>query len=332
MVYPVGPRRLKRRWLFSLTALAGASFVLMSALERSPRFDQDVAADAVATADVAEPGQAALPLGQPAHPVIAKASALPLMSAAMGLLEAQTKAPFLELGALDSTEGETLDDFLVRVAQAMDVFTRQTNHEVCGVILVNEAQDAWRVRLTTNRSHISCVMVSFDEPGYKRLGPDIHSHPRVPGGIPANSQDVARNPKFHCGQNMVVFDETFSEKDLERGPGYLVSRNRLMFQRGKMFPFQQRAVFPSLEQMPSLTLLNGEVASFDSGLVASDAEEQPVSTLVAAWKNEDAEGLPSTTCPPPPGDPEVMEESLVAKHLGESHEEPVAKATRPRLK
>ena len=67
-------------------------------------------------------------------------------------------------------------------------------------------------------------------------------------------------------------------------------------------------------------------------LVASDAEEQPVSTLVAAWKNEDTEGLPSTTCPPPPGDPEVMEESLVAKHLGESHEEPVAKATRPRLK
>ena len=52
MVYPVGPRRLKRRWLFSLTAPAGASFVLMSALERSPRFDQDVAADAVATADV----------------------------------------------------------------------------------------------------------------------------------------------------------------------------------------------------------------------------------------------------------------------------------------
>lgn len=330
MVYPVGPRRWSRRWLFSLTALAGASLVTMGVLKHPELENEDVAADAVATADVVTPNPVPLP---PAASSTASSSNQPLMSNALELGDAQQKAPFLELGAMDSAPGESFDDYIVRVAQAMDAFTKQTNHEVCGVILVNEQGDAWRVRLTTNRSHISCVMVTFDEPGYKRLGPDIHSHPRVPGGIAANSQDIERNPRFACGQTMVVFDETFSEKDLSRGPGYLVSRNRLLFQRGKEFPFQQRAVFDSLERMPELTLVSGEVASFEASAVSLDeGHAAAVSVLAAAWQNQDVEGLPQTSCPPAS---DVSEEALVIDVSQSSDlqvEPPVQQASRPRMR
>lgn len=327
MVYPAGPRRCSRRWLFSLTALAGASLIALGALNHPDLANEDVAADAVATADVVAPNPVPVP---PAASSPAASSKQPLMSKVLGLGDARKKAPFLELGAMDSAPDESFDDYMVRVAQAMDAFTRQTNHEVCGVILVNEQGDAWRVRLTTNRSHISCVMVTFDEPGYKRLGPDIHSHPRVPGGIAANSQDIERNPRFACGQKMVVFDETFSEKDLTRGPGYLVSRNRLLFQRGKEFPFQQRAVFESLERMPELTLASGEVASFDASATSSGVgEASAVSVLAAAWQNQDIEGLPQTSCPP------ASDEAMVIDLPQSSDlqvEPTLQKASRPRLR
>lgn len=283
------PRPWRRRW-FPL-ALLGATALLLTRLSvPTPLANDDLARDAIATADVAAPRDAA-PAAPVPKPAVAKR---PAMSNALHAHEAETTDPFVELGALDSQKGEALDAFLVRVAQAMDLFTRTTHHEACGVILVNARHDAWRVRMTTNRSHISCVMVAFDEPGYTRLGPDIHSHPRVPGGIPANVQDIARNQAFVCGHNLIVFDETFSERDLDRGPGYLVSRNRLMFQRGRAHPLQQRAVFASIDEMPTLAMHSGERMPAFTGATASDALP---TALGAVWANQDAAGVPTTACP-----------------------------------
>ena len=323
MVFPVGPRRWSRRWLFSLPVLAGTALVAWGWRTTEAELPPDEGA-ATATADVASPDTQETnptPLLSPTSP----SSLRPNMSNALGLADASLRTPFVELGALDSLPHEDLDTFLTRVAQAMDTFTRRTHHEVCGVIMVNDNQDKWRVRMTTNRSHISCVMVVFDEPGFKRLGPDIHSHPRVTGGALANAQDIQRNKRFECGQNMVVFDETFSTKDLERGPGYLVSRNRLMYQRGKSFPFQQRAVFASLETMPDLTLLSGEMGRFESGEVASDTA-LPLQT--ALWENQDTPGLPPTQCPQT--NQQVVDERM---ELGlEKPGEALGRAVRPRMR
>lgn len=201
---------------------------------------------------------------------------------ALAPMEAMEHAPFVELGAMDSEPGESVDEFLVRVAQAMDVFTRRTHHEACAVIMSHTTEQAWRVRMTTNRSHLSCTMVEFEEPGFVRWGPDIHSHPRVPGGIRVNSQDVLRNPSFKCGQTAIVFDEKFSGRDLDRGPGYLVSRGRLLFQKGRDYPFRQLATFEPLQSMPSLTV--GD--ALDLGEVVAQAAAD------AAWLNEETDSLP----------------------------------------
>ena len=213
-------------------------------------------------------------------------------SHALSPTQALERAPFVELGAMDSLPDESVDEFLVRVAQAMDTFTQRTHHEACGVIMAHQLDPVWRVRLTTNRSHVSCTMVLFDEPGFVRWGPDIHSHPRVPGGFQVNSQDVLRNPSFRCGQTAIVFDERFSERDLDRGPGYLVSRGRLLFQKGRAYPFRQLAEFESLDEMPELTLSAAQAPGQEIARASADA----------AWLNEDLEGLadgffPHTHCP-----------------------------------
>lgn len=290
VVYPVGSRVWRKRAIFSLQVMAFASLVGLGPsqahhqvpIQASASTSASTSADSVA---VASNIQAKRVVSAPASPTV---QAQPAMPSVLSPDEANSFAPFVELGALDSAPKEIFDDFMVRVAQTMDLFTSKTGHEACGVVMTSTAPgaNAWRVRLTTNRSHIGCVMVMFDEPGFRRVGTDIHSHPRIVGGVAANSQDLTRRPDFSCGQNIVIFDETFSEKDMDRGPGYLVSRNRLMFQRGRQYPYQQRAQFETLKEMPELAF--------------SGAKGEALSqTAAAAWAGEDAEGLPSTHCDVP---------------------------------
>jgi hypothetical protein len=240
VAYPIGPRGWQHRAIFSLATLAVAGLLAVPENatrkpQRIPSFEQ-----AQAQADVVAEGSKATPLIK--EEIVA--TEVPMekkMGATLTPQQAELQAPFVELGAMDSTSGETQKDFLVRVAQAMDVFTRTTQHEVCGVIMVNPEQNAWRVRLTTNRSHLACVMVVFDETGYVRMGEDIHSQPRIEGGTQANAQDILRRRDFSCGERIHIFDEDFSKVDFDHGPGYLVSRGRLLYQHGRQWPIQQVA-------------------------------------------------------------------------------------------
>lgn len=258
-----------------------------------PGVERD-ATDAMATAE-------AIGMGDPAQALqlLPLPAAKPKPTFFLSPSQAALVAPFVELGAMDSWPGESQNDFLVRVAQAMDLFSRRTRFEACGVILKATRADAWRVRLTTHRSHIACLMVSFDEPGFAPTGEDIHSHPRVVGGTLANAQDVVRNPRFQCNQRLVVFDERFSERDLDRGPGYLVSRGRLMYQRGRAHPFQQRATFDAIEELPPLRFAS-------AGVLASANDQTTLPALAeAAWSNGESEGLLPIACehePTPPAD------------------------------
>lgn len=219
--------------------------------------------------------------------------------------QASLYAPFVELGAMDSAPDEEMEAFLIRVAQTLDLFTRQTHHEACGVIMTNETQSAWRVRITTNRSHLSCVMVAFEEPGYVRMGGDIHSHPYIPDGTRANAQDVLRRRDFTCGENIRIFDQHFSQIDFDHGPGYLVSRGRLLHQHGEQWPVRLVAEFEEIDDTQSPNLERGGVNPVLNPELAA-----------AAWKNEDIEGVPSTECP----EIESVEPGTFAKsnldHLG----------------
>lgn len=310
-VYPVGRRPHRARLLLSLAALATATLVLLGPSQSPaapPHSASELNSEASVDSVVARPDT---PTPQPAAtrqrlepPPPTVASSAQVMGTVVMHANTVPATSFVELGALDSTPGETLEPFLTRVAQAMDSFTSTTGHEVCGVVMTADAGEAWRVRLTTNRSHIGCVMVSFDEPGFHRFGTDIHSHPRLPGGTVINAQDVVRRSnvactagdakcereKFVCGNTAFVFDETFSGQDLKRGPGYLVSRNRLLYQRGAQYPFRQIATFETLDKAPVLAL--GGTQSAQSNVVPADVAAS------AAWANEDVEGIPHTHCEP----------------------------------
>ena len=283
-MYPAGNRSLRRRRL-AVTLLAlgmGLYFLPSRPLTNASRVG--VVEQAQAQADIGIAG------GLPASSVNLNANAA-IDQHAQGNNTltpslARFVAPFVELGAMDSVAGETRETFLVRVAQTMDLFTRTTRHEACGVLMESHDKARYRVRLTSNLSHISCVKVQFDEPGYGRVGPDIHSHPRIPGGVEANAQDVARRRDFSCGQRIFVFDETFSSVDFQQGAGYLVTRGQLLYQHGRQWPIQQIASFDPIDTYPALALGGQEVA-FEAALAS------------AAMRGDSHEGLPNTRCDTP---------------------------------
>lgn len=300
MAQPIDPRAVRRAFL-PLAALAVlGTFLLPTPLANSTEGVGGQGASLVQTEAFIEGAKLPSPL-----PV--DIAAQKKMGDALSPHQAEVYAPFVELGALDSHPGEDLNVFLTRVAQAMDLFTRKTLHETCGVIMVDPARSAWRVRLTTNRSHLSCVMVEFDEPGFIRMGEDIHSHPLIPGGVHANAQDIVRRRDFACGEKIQIFDERFSSVDFEHGPGYLVSRGRLLYQHGQQWPIRQLAVFEPIneEEMPHLAkgginpTLNPELAA-------------------AAWKNEDVDGVPLTQCPTEEADLDPAEPDHQKEHGGDS--------------
>lgn len=191
--------------------------------------------------------------------------------------------PFVEIGAMTSQPEESKEAFLVRLAQTMDAFTRATGHEACGLILKSNEAETYKVRLTTNRAHISCTMMSFREPGFHPIGEDIHSHPRIVGGVKSNRPDMRNRSDLRCGNRIIIYDETFSEVDFNNGPGYLVSRGRLLFQRGAQWPMRQVATFEAIEQAEPL-----EVGGVDP--------KRNEALAAAAWANEEMEGLPPTEC------------------------------------
>ncbi len=279
VIYPVGPRLPRMRLIISVLALAGACLVALSSSNPS-KINLNTSLEEVGV-DSMEAPLVEMPSISPVQ-----VEYTPVSTAVVPVNDA-TRSTFVELGALDSNTDESFNDFLIRVSQSMDAFTSKTGHEVCGVILMSDTAQAWRVRLTTNRSHLGCVMVSFDEPGFHRMGEDIHSHPRMVGGITINAQDVIRRPDFKCGGRAFVFDETFSAVDMKRGPGYLVSRNRLLYQNGSDKPFRQIAVFSSLDDPPSLSLSRTQKEA-EADVLATAAE--------AAWANEDVDGIPQTYC------------------------------------
>lgn len=224
-------------------------------------------------------------------------------------VSADLSVQYVDLGAMQSDLSEGMDDFLIRVAQTMDWFTRSSGFEACGVIMKSNTQDVWQVRLTTNRSRISCEMVEFPESGFTRISPDIHSHPYFEEDVFANAQDIRYNSNFKCGDQMFIYDDRFSKRDFSRGDGYLVTRGQLLYQHGERWPIRQVAVFNPLEEAPELS--GPFFANTDEAVLVASHEGEPESeqevrvdplkaAATAVWLNQvdtTMLGVPTTSCP-----------------------------------
>ena len=207
----------------------------------------------------------------------------------------QPNLPFVDLGVIDSLPGETKHEYMLRVGQILDRFTAVSGHEGCGGIMVNKTGDAWRVRLITNRSQVACVNMIFNEPGYTLTDETIHSHP-LPrhGSIYANIQDQ-RLRGFKCGRRLRIDDADFSPDDLKNGPGYLVARGKLLYQR------DGRKVIIGDIKVPDV--IEGLVyIPNDTGRMSAPRNLRTIlSSMVKAshhpaWGKSDVEGLPAVSC------------------------------------
>jgi hypothetical protein len=223
--------------------------------------------------------------------------------------QAATRAPFVELGALDSRPGESKVDFLLRVGRILDAFTGRTRHEACGAIMKAPNAEAWRVRLITNRSQLACVRIIFPEQGFEPTRETIHSHPI--GGkwseglrITTNAMDLRLRGRWPCGTRIGVLDKDFSPGDIQNGAGYLIARGKLLYlaegeERGRILGEVDRAapLDPLSVSSPDSKAQAREEQVF-STTTSTPPAAPALAPSVAVWSGQaSGEGLPELTCP-----------------------------------
>lgn len=206
--------------------------------------------------------------------------------------------PLVELGAMDSTIGESKSDFLLRVGSVLYNFTGRTGHEGCSAIMQSEKPDAtgtptYRVRLITNRSQISCLRVMFDEEGFKYTGETIHSHPfsHSHGKDGYKNHDLRANRVdqrlvgFTCGTRMTIFDASFSDGDLANGGGYLVARGKLLYLSDPNDKVVEVGLINTTAAFPHLQVGGPNMTN-----------EHAQHAAQALWTDRNSEILPTTKC------------------------------------
>lgn len=212
--------------------------------------------------------------------------------------EANKEFPLVELGAMDSTLGESKADFLLRVGSVLHSFTGRTGHEACSAIMESEnieptSLPTYRVRLITNRSQVSCLRVMFDEKGFKYTGETIHSHPFSH----SHSKDSYRNHDlranradqrlagFSCGMRLTISDANFSPRDMENGGGYLVARGKLLYLDTPTEKVVEVGLINTTAPLPSLSVGGPNMINQHAQHAAQ-----------AVWTDRNSEVLPTTKC------------------------------------
>lgn len=163
-----------------------------------------------------------------------------LLAAAVSLLPLPAPAaPPQPVGEFVSEPGEALGDFTLRLAPALDQHTRESGHEVCGMVAADS--DRYGVRLGTTKGAMTCSMSRSNVPdGMRALKISVHSHPHTRSVFPT-SADVsfyAENPMVSGrmvkrGRPEKVGGAYFSHGDYASGPGYLVAEGQVLYQDGK---------------------------------------------------------------------------------------------------
>lgn len=141
-----------------------------------------------------------------------------------------------------SQEGETREEFVIRVAELLQKWTNENGVEACGFLASNG--NTWGVKLLTLRNQISCIPDPRYVPaGMKAQDDTIHSHPNPEedGYIYLNKATLDSllamgDNTFHRTRKRnprVKAQYDFSSSDFKAGPGYMVMNGKLMYQKGR---------------------------------------------------------------------------------------------------
>ena len=151
---------------------------------------------------------------------------------------------YVEYETVLAQEGESEQEFVMRVAPTLAYLTKATGWEVCGVLAQGEA--GMGVVLTSSQATTACVLrADLVPPGMEATTRSIHSHPGP------NSKDVgftdmdhhlahasghrltiARGQDQHKRNRNRTQRGGFSTQDFQMGPGYLVLEREVLYQEG----------------------------------------------------------------------------------------------------
>jgi hypothetical protein len=134
---------------------------------------------------------------------------------------------------LVSEAGESKDAFLTRAAADLHKFTEKTGFEACARLGVNYEEKKFSVVVTTNNSHIGCLVTMNVVDGFYTTPDHIHSHPQRRTAR-ANRNDLAflNRAELKINDRINVYGHHFSPTDFAAGEGYLVTHKELLHQAG----------------------------------------------------------------------------------------------------
>ncbi|WP_288431778.1 hypothetical protein [uncultured Stenotrophomonas sp.] len=147
----------------------------------------------------------------------------------------------VHLAEIVSEPEEALETFMLRLAPVLDRHTRESGHEVCGMVAQSADAERFGVRLGTTKGAMTCSMSRSNVPdGMHALNVSIHSHPHTRSVLPtaADVSFYAESPlssgrMVKRGRSERVGGAYFSSGDYAAGPGYLVAEGQLLYQEGK---------------------------------------------------------------------------------------------------
>lgn len=160
----------------------------------------------------------------------------PLQATRLIIPQTQQAVDLYTVDSVISTEGESFDAFMVRVTMVLTAFTDAKNYEACGNL--TQQGDRYAVVLTTNNSHIACVVTTASVEGYAPIGYTVHSHPIFKQFRINENDRVLLGGRISARQQTMRVDHDqhqFSDQDYDR-PGYLVAAGNLLFQDRKALP------------------------------------------------------------------------------------------------
>lgn len=166
-------------------------------------------------------------------------------AAAVSLLPLSAEvAPPQPVGEFVSEPGEALGDFILRIAPALEEHTKDSGHEVCGMVAQSADSERYGLRLGTTTGAMTCSMSRSNVPeGMRALKVSVHSHSRTRSVIPT-SADVtfyAENPlvsgrMVKRGRPEKVGGAYFSNGDYAEGGGDVVAEGQTLTKRRWLSP------------------------------------------------------------------------------------------------
>lgn len=136
-----------------------------------------------------------------------------------------------------STEGETLDAFVVRIAPRLRAYSDETGFEACGVLATDG--EKFSIVVGTNFGYMVCVNSStFVVDGFRHAGATLHTHGRQGRFTPSRADRLLMAESF-AGQRAslaVVHGQAlnaFSDADIRSGAGYLAGSDGRVFYQSK---------------------------------------------------------------------------------------------------